>query len=134
MEEHGEGFDLLRQVELIAAKGRDTGFDSARADGDQEETDPCEEFDGNVQDGNGAKSQEDATECVDHGEVQDGAVLAQPAIGEDRTEEREEVDETGEDVEDVDGTRLVVVQFVAQVQGEDRWAGKRTRKRKRKGS
>lgn len=113
--------DLLRQLELVAAEGRDAGLDPSGAQGDQEQPDDGEGARRQTQGTDGGQREHHVAEGVDHRHVEDRVELAQPAVGDDRPEDREEVDEHGEGVVDDGRVALAVREDVVQVEGEDRW-------------
>ncbi len=80
-------------AELIADVGRDARLDPARADRDQPQPRP------HAPDRVRAQREQEAAAGVDDRQPQDGAVLAQQAIGDDRADHRQRVDRGEEQVE-----------------------------------
>jgi len=86
----------IEDSELVADMGRDTGFDTARADRDEPQTDhePSSCLTGQSHQGKRA-----VPEAVDHRERHDDAIFSKKKIREESTEERGEVDQRDKMVE-----------------------------------
>lgn len=68
---------------------------------------------------NGAQRHNRTAHHVDDGQVENGAVPAQPAVRHDGAQNREEVRQTGEAVECDGGVVIVVAQFARQIEDEN---------------
>lgn len=70
---------------------------------------------------NGAQRHNRTAHHIDDGQVENGAVPAQPAVRHDSAQNREEVRQTGEAVECDGGVVIVVAQFARQIEHENGW-------------
>src|SRR2546427_8625900 len=84
---------FLIRTELIADKGRDTGFDASRADGDKRQS--------SVQSSSASRKEREraVTEAVEKRDAENRPVTAKPTIGEPAADEWEKINSRREQVQ-----------------------------------
>lgn len=118
-EEDGELFCLLWHLELFATKSSDTRLDTTRTQRNQRQAENRESSRGQVPGFDSADSNDHASNYVHNREPQNCPEFSPPTVGDDGSEDAEEIDENIEGVIENSCRIIIVHQFSRQIKHEN---------------